>query len=147
MVFKKFFEYSWQNVALVSGVQLCYALLTTSVAAICFHTTLLRYHWLYSYAVPFIPMTYSFHNRKPLSPTTLTLFCPSLPPPPVWQRFMCLFLLLMFVYSFFFLFRFHMSGIIWYLSFSVWFISLSIIPSKSIHVITNGTIASFFMAI
>ena len=32
------------------------------------------------------------------------------------------------------------SEIIWYLSFSTWLISLSIIPSRSIHVVANGTI-------
>ena len=33
--------------------------------------------------------------------------------------------------------------IIWYLSFSVWLISLSIIPSRSIHVVANGKISFF----
>ena len=33
-----------------------------------------------------------------------------------------------------------------YLSFSVWLISLGIIPSKSIHVVANGKISFFFMA-
>ena len=34
----------------------------------------------------------------------------------------------------------HISEIIWCLSFSAWFISLSIILSRSIHVVTNGKI-------
>ena len=38
----------------------------------------------------------------------------------------------------------HISEIIQYLSFSVWLISLSIIPSMSIHVVTNGNILFFF---
>ena len=37
-----------------------------------------------------------------------------------------------------------MSEIIQYLSFSIWLISLSIIPSRFIHVITNNKISSFF---
>lgn len=41
---------------------MCYAVLTTSVAAICHHTTLLQYHWLYSLWCVFVPMTYSFNN-------------------------------------------------------------------------------------
>ena len=38
----------------------------------------------------------------------------------------------------------HTSEIIQYLSFSVWFISLSIVPLRPIHVVTNGWI-SFFL--
>ena len=34
------------------------------------------------HAVPFIPVTYSFHNWKPVSPTPLHLFCPSPHPCP-----------------------------------------------------------------
>ena len=37
----------------------------------------------------------------------------------------------------------HISEIIWYLSFSVWLISLSMIPSKSIHVVAGGKIFLF----
>ena len=39
----------------------------------------------------------------------------------------------------------HISEMMWYLSFCVWLISLSIILSRSIHVVTNGKI-SVFMA-
>ena len=38
----------------------------------------------------------------------------------------------------------HMSEIIWCLSFSNWFISLSIILSRSIHAVTKGKISFFF---
>ena len=37
--------------------------------------------------------------------------------------------------------RFHIYEIIQYLSLSVWLISLSIMPSRSIHVVSNGKIA------
>ena len=39
-----------------------------------------------------------------------------------------------------------MSKIIQCLSFSVWLFSLCVIPSMSIHVVTNGKISFFFMA-
>ena len=37
----------------------------------------------------------------------------------------------------------HMNEVMWFLSFSVWFISLSILPSKFIHVVADGNISSF----
>ena len=37
-----------------------------------------------------------------------------------------------------------MSKIVWHLSFSDWLISLSITPSRSIHVVTNGKILLFY---
>ena len=36
----------------------------------------------------------------------------------------------------------HVSEIVRYLSFSIWFILLSIIPSRSIHIVANGKISS-----
>ena len=59
---------------------------------------LLKYMKYIPYAVPFIPVTYSFHNWKPLSPTPLYLFCPSPHPTPLatsslFSLFMSLFLL------------------------------------------------------
>ena len=47
-------------------------------------------------------------------------------------------LLLFYLFVYFVLLIAHVCEIIWYLSFSVWFISLSIIPSRSIHVVANG---------
>ena len=40
----------------------------------------------------------------------------------------------------------HISEIIWCLSFSVWLISLSIIPSRSMHIVASGKILFFFCA-
>ena len=37
------------------------------------------------YAVPCIPMTYSFHNGEPASPTLIHQFFPSLYPSPLWS--------------------------------------------------------------
>ena len=39
----------------------------------------------------------------------------------------------------------HINEIIWYFSFSVWFVSLSIMPLSSIHVVETGKIFFFFM--
>ena len=49
----------------------------------------------------------------------------------------------LFCFVFLFFNHLHMSEIIWNLSFSVRLISLDIIPSSSIHVVTNGKISSF----
>ena len=57
---------------------------------------------------------------------------------------MSLFLCCLFIL--FFKFHIHMSEILWYLSFSAWLTSLSIIPSQSIHVVANDKISFFFMA-
>ena len=38
------------------------------------------------YAVPFIPVAHSFHNRKSVRPTPLRPFHPSTTPPLLWQR-------------------------------------------------------------
>ena len=93
-------------------------------------------------------MTYLFYNWKFIPFDPFHPLC--LPPTPglwqpicslcLWDWGFCLFLVL-----FLFLFP-HVSESIWYLSFSVWLISLSIMPSRSIHVVTNGKISFFLMA-
>ena len=40
----------------------------------------------------------------------------------------------------------HISEMMWYLSFCVWLISLSIILSRSIHVVTNGKISFLWLS-
>ena len=77
-----------------------------------------------------------------------SLFYPFPKPPPIWQPSKCsLYLLVCFLLFFLFcLFVFkvpYISEIIWHLSFSVF--SLSIITSRSIHVVTNGKISFVFM--
>ena len=47
-------------------------------------------------------------------------------------------------FDFFFFYIPCISKIIWYLCFSVWFISLNIIPSRSMHVVTKGKISLFY---
>ena len=39
----------------------------------------------------------------------------------------------------------HISGIVWYLSFSVWLISLSIMPSRSTHDVANDRISFLWL--
>lgn len=95
------------------------------------------------YAVPFILMTYSSHNWKPASPTTLHPFCsPSSHPLPLWQPSVSslIYRSSSAFYLFIYIFRFHTSEIIGCLSFSVWLIPLIIISSRSIHVVTNAYI-------
>ena len=52
------------------------------------------------------------------------------------------FSLLIYLVLFFYILQ--MSVIIQFLSFSIWVISLRILPSRSIHVVTNGKISSFY---
>ena len=76
-------------------------------------------------------------------------FCP--PSTPFlsgdYQSVLCFFVFFFcFIYLFIYLFIFnipHGSEIIWYLSFSIWLISLSVIPSNSFNIIANGKISSF----
>ena len=81
-------------------------------------------------------LTYFTHPLTPL-PSDSHLFvlciCESL------SVLLCLFVLLFQIP--------HISEIMWYLPFSVWLTSLNIIPSRSIHVVANGKILFFFMAL
>ena len=52
-----------------------------------------------------------------------------------------------FIYPLVFFFIPYISEIIWYLSFSIWLSSLIIISPTSIHVVENGKILSFYMAL
>ena len=106
---------------------------------------LLQYYWLYFLCCTLRPhdcfvttnLYFSipslFHSvLKPPLLTTISLFSVS--------RSLFLF------HSFILFFRFHISEMIWYLSFSDWLISFNIIPARSTHAITNGKILFFFMA-
>ena len=84
----------------------------------------------------FIP----FGQHLPVSPTSP----PSSPPPASrpWQP--------PYYFPFLWVWLFldsHMSEIIQYLSISVWHISISVMPSRSIHVVTNGKFPSFLWLI
>ena len=106
---------------------------------ICQHTKILHNYWLYSPHCTFQSHE-SFILQLKISTSVshthfsalMTLFS------SVCSLYLWLcFCLVMFVLLFF-------SEIIQYLSFSVWPISLSIILSKSIHVVTDGRFYSFY---
>ena len=96
----------------------------------------------------------SWYHLSPYhwSPSPIWPILNSLPlwEPLVWSRYLCLcfcFIVFVHLFFFFFFFTFH----IWVkpfrvLSFSFWLVSLSVIPSKSIHVVTDGRI-SFFLCL
>ena len=99
------------------------------------------------YAVYFICITHLLCNYKFLPSNPFFLLCPNTYTPLLWQppaSFLYLRVCFSLV-SFVLFFRFYISEIIWYLSFSVWLISLSLIPTGSIHVITNDKTLFFFM--
>ena len=110
-------------------------------------TKLLQYYWLYYLAAHYIPMTYLFYNCHLYLLIPFTCFAHSLIP-LLWQPLVCS--LYQFCYFFFPVFCFFRCYI-WVkthtiLSFSVWLISLCIIPSRSIYIVANGKISFFFMA-
>ena len=90
----------------------------------------------------YIPMAYLFYDCKfvPLNPLHLLTQSPTLllsgSHPFLLSKSLCSFY---FVCLFCFLGPTY-SEIIWYLSFSVWLILLSMIPSRSIHVVANDKI-------
>ena len=83
-------------------------------------------------------------------------FCPP-PPFPTGNNYfvLCIYVFVsvwfglfiyLFIFGWFIFYNLHINEIIWYLSFSIWLISLSIIPSGSNHVVANSKILFLFMA-
>ena len=77
---------------------------------------------------------------------------PFSPTPPLWWPLLCSWCLcvcFLFVCLFMcvFIYISHMSETIWYLSFSIWLISLSITPSSSIYVFTIDKVSSSFTSL
>ena len=104
---------------------------------------------LYTPAPP-LPLTPAITTLLSM-PVNVFLFCsvPSSPspqpptavgPPSIYEP-VSAFLLVQFVHQIP-----HMSEIIWYLSFSDWLISLSIMLFRPIHAVTKGKVSFFFMA-
>jgi len=91
-----------------------------------------------------------FYYWKFVPFNSLHLFCQTLQPLPLWQPPASLLSVSVSLFSFCFVcFVFwipHISEMIQYLSLSTVFdISLSTIPSGSIHVVTNGKLSSFYV--
>ena len=110
---------------------------TTSYFYFCVHYSVLTTKNLVSICRCTVDPLYPFHPSPIPTPSplvTTTLF--SVSTYLVLFDLVCSFIL-------FVLHIPHMSEIIWYLSFSIWLISLSIIPSRSIYAVANGKISSF----
>ena len=82
------------------------------------------------------PIVCTSHSPTPILPLSPLLVTTSL-----FSLWVCFFII--FTGLLYFLIP-HISDIIQYLSFSVWLISFSIMPSKSIHVAAKGKNSSFF---
>ena len=59
----------------------------------------------------------------------------------LYSGFTCFLLFALLTYFFCFFNSLHMSEIIWYFSFPIWVILLSIMPSRSIQVVPNGNVS------
>lgn len=132
-------KYSWPHsyISFMSKTDSALHAMLMSVATMCHHT-ILQYNWVYSFyhtsypqdllhiiLTPFIlhPL-YIFYNPLPCSNHKFLLcICGSASD----------------------FFRYHIQVKSQHLSFTVWFIPLSLIPCRSIHIVKNGTI-SLFMA-
>ena len=86
-----------------------------------------------------------FYSWKFVHLTSIQLFCPVPQPSPLWQSPVCSLYLWIYFCSVLVFLPSHESKHTQYLSFSVWLISQCIIPSISIHVVTNGKISFFFL--
>lgn len=103
------------------------------------HSNFQIYYMVYSMSLAIVTRNYLFYNLKYVLLTNFNYF--SHPPAHLWQPPICS--LIMWVQCFQIL---RVNKNIKYLSFSAWLISLSIVPSRSTHVITRGRISLFFMA-
>lgn len=101
-----------------------------------------------SSSIVYVSLCVLEHN-PPVSPSPLHLFCQTSTSPLATINLFSIFIvpILLFVCLFIVFFIPFMSRIIYYLSLSVWLISLSIIISRSIHVDSNGMISSFFLVV
>ena len=118
----------------------------TGLVTVCHHTETLHNYWLYSWSVHFIFVTHLFCNWKFVT-FHLHLFLSFPHTSSSWQPPLFHVSITVFLFDdvcllvFFFL---QIGEIIHYLPISVWLISLSIIPSRSTHFVTNGKISFFF---
>ena len=118
--------------------------LTARVATTCHHAVLLQYYWLYFLCCTLCPITYSFHNWKFVSsPPPSHLSHTHLSLPSGKYQFVVGIYGSVSAFCWFICFVFRFLKWIQNVFLFVWFVSLSIIPSMSIRVITNGKISSF----
>ena len=115
----------------------------------CHHTKILQNYWLYSPHCIFHNWLIYFVTESLYLLGSLTYFSPPLTPFPLATTcffsvsitlFLFGYVFLIFLFVLFFKIP-HISEIMHYLCFSVWLISLYIIPSRSIHVVANGKIS------
>ena len=78
-----------------------------------------------------------------LNPFTFFIQALKPPPPDSCQSVSCIYESVSILFVYFVHQIPHIREIIWYLSFSDWLVSLSIILSRSIHVVTKSMISSF----
>ena len=114
-----------------------------SLVTICPHTEFYSIIHCIPSATHYTPVTYLFHSWKFVPLVPLYLFC-TLPSSPLtttcsFSVSVSLFLFCP-VCSFVLFFRFHIQVKFVFL----WFISLSVISARSIHVVTNGKISFLF---
>ena len=95
------------------NVSVPYATLAASGATVWHHTAPWQYPWLSPCAVLFIPMTYSFRNQRPVSPTPVHPLCPSLHPGTVLLWFLDHLLLVRTITQLLFVYRSHILWPCW----------------------------------
>ena len=121
----------------------------TNIAITCPIISLLYYHCLYSLCSDFIPVTYSFRNWQPVSPSCFLPFCLT---PQLLFSSNHQFVLYIYssdsVFCLCIFFRFHLSGIIWYFYYILSLTSFTLHNTLYVHRVTlNGMISSFFMTV
>ena len=117
--------------------------ITISLVTICHHRDLLRDYWLYSLYVYSITMVYFITGSLYLLISSLFYISPYPSSSGKHQFVLCVcysISVLFPVYSYFISEMPHINKTVWHLSFTVCLDSLVIIPSRSIHVVTNDKI-------
>ena len=88
------------------------------------------------HAVPYIPMTYLFYSWKFVSLTPPSPILTTPHPQPLFYLWACFFVCLIFKFH---IYKWDHTVFVFH-----WLISLSIMPSKPIHVVSNGKVSFFY---
>ena len=120
---------------------------TINPETICSQEKLLQYYWPYSLGCILPPLAYLFITGGLYLLVSLICFTPPLSSLLPWQLPICSFYpWVSFHFALFVcFFKIQRVSDITYFSFPVWFISFSIIPSRSIHGIANDKISMFWL--